>query len=48
MFEKTDTEHAPWVIINADRKNRARLDAIKHMLKTIPYKQVDKKKASSK
>lgn len=38
MFEKTDTELAPWIIIKANRKSRARLDAIKHMLNVIPYK----------
>jgi polyphosphate kinase 2 (PPK2 family) len=37
MFEVTDTEHAPWKIINANKKTYARLEAIKHILKTIPY-----------
>lgn len=38
MFEKTDTEISPWVIINANKKSSARLEAINHVLKTIPYK----------
>ncbi len=37
MFEKTNTEHAPWIIINADRKTTARVEAIEHILKMIPY-----------
>lgn len=37
MFETTNTQHAPWVIINANKKINARLKAIKHVLETIPY-----------
>ena len=37
MFKETDTEHAPWTIIHANQKYKARLGAIKHLLKTIPY-----------
>lgn len=37
MFEVTNTEHAPWVIVDANKKTHARLEAIKHILKTIPY-----------
>lgn len=37
MFEKTNTELAPWIIIKANRKSTARLETIKHILKTIPY-----------
>lgn len=37
MFEVTDTEHAPWKIIDANNKRFARLEAIKHILKVIPY-----------
>ncbi len=38
MFEVTDTKVAPWVIIDANKKTHARLKAISHILKTIPYK----------
>lgn len=38
MFEQTDTETAPWVILHANKKSEARLKAISHILKTIPYK----------
>lgn len=39
MFEKTNTELAPWVILSADKKIEARLNAISHVLETIPYDQ---------
>ena len=39
MFERTDTNVAPWTIIKANRKSRARLEVIKHILDIIPYKQ---------
>ncbi len=38
MFEKTNTSNAPWTIIDADKKMKARLAAIKHVLEVIPYK----------
>ncbi|WP_339713519.1 polyphosphate kinase 2 [uncultured Kriegella sp.] len=37
MFEKTNAGLAPWTIISADKKPSARLKAISHVLKTIPY-----------
>ncbi len=37
MFAHTHTDHAPWVIIQADKKLEARLFAINHLLATIPY-----------
>jgi polyphosphate kinase 2 (PPK2 family) len=37
MFEKTNTEHGPWTILNADKKTAARKAAIKHILDVIPY-----------
>ena len=37
MFKLTDTELVPWVIIDANQKDKARLEAITHILKTIPY-----------
>ena len=38
MFEVTNTEHAPWLIIDANKKMNARLKAITHVLDVIPYK----------
>lgn len=37
MWKDTDTAHAPWTIITANRKTEARLAAIEHLLKVIPY-----------
>lgn len=39
MFNATNSEHAPWEIIDANQKSKARLSAIKYILKTIPYKE---------
>lgn len=38
MFEATNTEIAPWVIIEANKKFHARLTAISHILDVVPYK----------
>jgi polyphosphate kinase 2 len=40
MLEHTDTKHAPWYILDSDDKKRARLNCIRHILDTIPYKKV--------
>ncbi|GAB5551047.1 MAG: hypothetical protein Sapg2KO_06380 [Saprospiraceae bacterium] len=37
MFEHTNTEGAPWVIIDGNNKDKARLEAIEYILKVIPY-----------
>jgi polyphosphate kinase 2 len=37
MFDITDTQTAPWHIINTDKKSTARLRAINHLLERIPY-----------
>jgi len=37
MLEHTDTMDAPWHVVNADDKKRARLNCISHFLTTIPY-----------
>lgn len=37
MFETTNTDLAPWIIINADQKSAARLEVISHILSVIPY-----------
>ena len=37
MLEYTDTPDAPWFVVNADDKKRARLNCISHFLTTIPY-----------
>lgn len=37
MLEATDTEIAPWYIVRADDKKRARLNCIAHLLSLVPY-----------
>ena len=37
MFEHTDRKKAPWCVVNADNKKRARLNCIRHLLDQIPY-----------
>src|SRR5262249_45010231 len=40
MLEKTHIPEAPWWIVQAVDKKRARLNCISHLLKQIPYKEV--------
>jgi len=40
MLARTDTSFAPWYIVNADDKRRARLNCISHLLSLIPYKEI--------
>jgi polyphosphate kinase 2 len=37
MFRHTDIKQAPWYVVNADDKKRARLTFIHHRLSLIPY-----------
>jgi polyphosphate kinase len=41
MIEATDTPAAPWYIVPADDKRRARLNLIRHLLDRIPYRKVE-------
>jgi len=41
MIKTTHTSWAPWYIVPADNKRRARLNLIRHLLDSIPYKKVD-------
>jgi polyphosphate kinase 2 (PPK2 family) len=38
LFNFTDIKQAPWYVVNADDKRRARLNTISHLLSLIPYK----------
>ena len=38
MFAYTDIQQAPWYVVNADDKRRARPNCIRHLLDQIPYK----------
>ena len=40
MFVHTDIGEAPWWMVEADDKRRARLNVIAHLLSTVPYRQV--------
>ncbi len=40
MFIHTDIKQAPWYVVDADDKRRARLNCIHHLLSMIPYKEV--------
>jgi polyphosphate kinase len=38
MFRRTDVPEAPWWVVEADDKRRARLNCISHLLSTIDYR----------
>ncbi len=44
MLAHTDTEHAPWYIVDANIKRHARLNLITHLLGQVPYKDLTPKK----
>ena len=37
MFAHTDIKQAPWYVVDADDKRRARLNCIRHLLEQLPY-----------
>lgn len=45
MFFYTDTADAPWTVIKSNDKKRARLNAMRHFLHTLPYPDKDTKVA---
>lgn len=38
MFASTDIKQAPWYVVEADDKRKARLNCIAHLLSVVPYK----------
>ena len=38
MFEQTNTDIAPWIIIQANKKSKARIESIEKLLELVPYK----------
>ncbi|MDH3500082.1 MAG: polyphosphate kinase 2, partial [Acidimicrobiia bacterium] len=40
MFAHTDIKQAPWFVVNADDKRRARLNCIAHLLSVTQYQEV--------
>jgi polyphosphate kinase len=43
MFSYTDIKQAPWYVVQADVKKRARLNCIAHLLSMIPYEDLTPK-----
>ena len=43
MFKRSHTEHAPWTVIKANDKKRARLNCIRVMLSALDYAEKDEK-----
>ena len=37
MFFHSDTSDAPWIVVKSDCKKRARLNAMRYLLHTVPY-----------
>jgi polyphosphate kinase 2 len=44
MFAHTDIKQAPWYVVDADDKKRARLNCIRHFLSLVPYKDLTPEK----
>jgi polyphosphate kinase len=42
MLERTDIPEAPWRIVEADDKKRARLNCIAHLLSQFPYEEIQR------
>jgi hypothetical protein len=40
MIERTHISEAPWWVIEADDKKRARLNCIHHLLQQFPYEEI--------
>jgi polyphosphate kinase 2 len=44
LFRFTDTEHAPWLVVDSNNKRRARLNIINDFLGRVPYTEIPHKK----
>ena len=44
MFFATDTADSPWTVVKSDDKKRARLNAMRYVLHSLPYKDKDVKR----
>jgi hypothetical protein len=42
MLERTHIEEAPWWVVQADDKKKARLNCIAHLLGQVPYQEVER------
>ena len=43
MLKETNTDHAPWTVVRANDKRRARINVIRHILTTLDYDGKDRK-----
>lgn len=43
MFEASDNQYSPWIVIRSDDKLRARLNAIRYVLMNVDYDEKDEK-----
>ncbi|MBM4152204.1 MAG: polyphosphate kinase 2, partial [Kiritimatiellaceae bacterium] len=43
MFAATDTDASPWHVVPSDDQRRARLNCIAHLLRQVPYKEIERK-----
>jgi polyphosphate kinase len=41
MFEATDTDIAPWIVVKSNDKKRARINAMRHLLSKFDYDDKD-------
>jgi polyphosphate kinase 2 (PPK2 family) len=41
MFQATDTDFAPWIVVKSNDKKRARLNAMRHLLAKFDYDDKD-------
>jgi polyphosphate kinase 2 len=46
MFAATDTPQSPWYVVQADDKERARLNCISHLLNAVPWKPIAQEKVT--
>jgi polyphosphate kinase 2 len=44
MLQATDTQWAPWYVVDSNDQRRARLNCITHLLSLIPYKEIKRDK----
>jgi polyphosphate kinase len=40
MLERTHIPEAPWWVVQADHKKKARLNCIAHLLAQVPYREI--------
>ena len=41
MFDRTSSEHAPWTVVRSNDKKRGRLEAMRYVLRQLPYPDKD-------